>query len=70
MKFTTVKKVAKKLEKFLVVAYRARNFLTKNQMITFYNAYLKPKIGNGLLIYGNTYNTHLNEIYKTQKKNM
>ena len=55
MKFTYhCKKVAKKLATFSAVAYRARNFFTKNQLLIFYNAYEKSTIEYGLLIYGNT----------------
>ena len=69
MKFTYhCKKVAKKFAKFLGVAYRARNYFAKNQMLIFYNACLKSIIEYGLLIYGNTYNTHLDEIYKMRKR--
>ena len=63
------KKDAKKLATILGVAYSARNFVTKNQLLTFYNAYMTSTIEYGLLIYGNIYKTHLDEIFKMQKKN-
>ena len=62
------KKVAKKLATFLGVAYRATNYFAKNQLLIFYNAYVKSTIEHGLLIYGNTYKTHLDEIFKMQKR--
>ena len=37
-------------------------------MLTFYNAYVKSTIEYGLSIYGNTYKTDLDEIYKMQKR--
>ena len=68
MKFTYhCKKDAKKIATFSGVAYRARNYFTKNQLLIFYNAYVKSTMEYGLLIYGNTYKTHLDEIYKMQK---
>ena len=45
-----------------------QEIISLNQMLTFYNAYVKSRIEYGLLIYGNFYMTHLDEIYKMQKR--
>ena len=65
---STVKKLAKKLAKFSGVAYSARIYFTKNQISTFYNADVKSTIEYGLLIYGNTYRTHIDEIHKMEQE--
>ena len=43
-------------------------FAIKSQMLTIYNVFLKSTIEYGLLFYRNTYKTHINEIYKVQRR--
>ena len=57
----------KKLTKFCGIVWKARYVFSKQQMLRFYKAYVNPTITNGILIYGNTSQSHLTEIMKLQK---
>ena len=56
------------LSQFGGVVYRSKNFVSQNQLISFYNAFAKSGIGFGLLEYGNKSKNILNEIFDVSKK--
>ena len=57
-----------KLTKFCDIVWKARYVFSKKQMLCFYKAYVNPTITHGILIYGNTSQSHLTEIMKLQKR--
>ena len=59
---------SKKLNQFCGVAYQARHFFSRKQLVRFYDAYIKSRISYGLSIYGNTSENHLSEIFKAEKR--
>ena len=63
-----IEHVCKKLTKFCGIVWKARYVFSKQQMLRFYKAYVNPTITYGILIYGNTSQSHLNEIMKLQKR--
>ena len=63
-----IEHVCKKLIKFCGIVWKARYIFSKQQMLRFYKAYVNPTITYGILIYGNTYQSHLTEIMKLQKR--
>ena len=56
--------VCKKLTKFCGIVWKARYVFSKQQMLRFYKAHVNPTITYGILIYGNTSQSHLTEIMK------
>ena len=63
-----IEHVCKKLTKFCGIVWKARYAFSKQQMLSFYKAYVNPTITYGILIYGNTSQFHLTEIMKLQKR--
>ena len=63
-----VEKIAKQMSKFCGVLYEARYYLTKNQLLLFYESYAKSLITYGLIVYGCTTNRNLNDIFNSQKR--
>ena len=63
-----VRKIAKQMSKFCGVFYKARYYFTKNQLLHFYESYAKSVINYGLIAYGCTTKTNLNEIFNLQKR--
>ena len=63
-----IEHVCKKLTKFCGIFWKARYVFSKQQMLRFYKAYVNPTITYGILIYGNTSQSHLTEIMKLQKR--
>ena len=63
-----IEHVCKKLTKFCGIVWKARYVFSKQQMIRFYKAYVNPTITYGILLYGNTSQSHLTELLKLQKK--
>ena len=63
-----VEKIAKQMSKFCGVLYKAGYYFTKNQLLLFYESYAKSVITYGLIVYGCTTKTNLNEIFILQKR--
>ena len=63
-----IEHVCKKLTNFCGIVWKARYVFSKQQMLRFYKAYVNPTITYGILIYGNTSQSHLTEIMKLQKR--
>ena len=64
-----VEKIVKQMSKFCGVLYKARYYFTKNQLLLFYESYVKSVITYGLIFYGCTTKTNMNEIFILQKRN-
>ena len=58
------------MARFSGIVYKARLYFSKPQLLQFYTSYVKSVIPHGILVYGNTYKTHLKEIHKFQKSIM
>ena len=58
------------MARFLGIVYKARLYFSKPQLLQFYTSYVKSVIPQWILVYGNTYKTHLKEIHKFQKSIM
>ena len=63
-----IEHVCKKLTKFCGIVWKARYIFSKQHMFRFYKAYVIPTITYGVLIYGKTFQPHLTEIMKSQKR--
>ena len=63
-----IEHVCKKLTKFCGIVWKARYVFSKQQMLRFYKAYVNSTITYGILIYGNTSQSHLTEMMKLQKR--
>ena len=63
-----VKRVLKKLAKHVSIINRLRHFTSSSVVIQYYKTYMKPIIRYGLLIYGCTRKSVLNDIFLVQKK--
>ena len=60
--------IQKRLAKFNGLVYKARYCFSRKALLRFYQAYAKPIILYGLLIYGGTRHSVLNEILLMQKR--
>ena len=63
-----VKRVLNKLAKHVSIINRLRHFTSSSVVIRYYKTYMKPIIQYGLLIYGCTRKSVLNDIFLVQKK--
>ena len=63
-----VKRVLNKLAKHVSIINRLRHFTSCSVVIRYYKTYMKPIIQYGLLIYGCTRKSVLNDIFLDQKK--
>ena len=63
-----IEHACKKLTKFCGIVWKARYVFSKQQMLRFYKAYVNTTITYGILIYGNTSQSHLTEIMKLQER--
>ena len=63
-----VKRVLNKLAKHVSIINRQRHFTSSSVVIRYYKTYMKPIIQYGLLIYGCTRKSVLNDIFLVQKK--
>ena len=63
-----IEHVCKKFNKICGIVWKAKYIFSKQQMLRFYKAYIIPTITYGILIYGNTSQSHLTEIMKLQKR--
>ena len=63
-----VKRVLNKLAKLVSIINRLRHFTSSSVVIRYYKTYRKPIIQYGLLIYGCTRKSVLNDIFLVQKK--
>ena len=60
--------IVKKLSTFCGIVYKCREVFPRASLLLFYRAYAQSVIQYGILIYGNTYKTHLDSILKLQKR--
>ena len=63
-----VKYVCSKISKLIGLTFRLRYYLSTEILVRFYNAYIKPIIQYGILIYGCANKTELNKIKVLQNK--
>ena len=63
-----VKRVLNKLAKHVSIINRLGHFTSSSVVIRYYKTYMKPIIQYGLLIYGCTRKSVLNDIFLVQKK--
>ena len=63
-----IEHVCKNLTTFCGIVWKAGYVFSKQQMLRFYKAYGNPTITYGILLYGNTSQSHLTEIMKLQKR--
>ena len=60
--------VANKISKFSGILCKARHFVTRLLLKSIYYALIYPYIFYGNVVWANTYQSHLDKIYKLQKK--
>ena len=60
--------LTKKLNKFCGLIYKIRHMYQRKFLLQFYHAYVTSVIKYGLLNYGSTRKTHLENIYKVQRR--
>ena len=63
-----IKKVRLKLSQFCGIVFKVRHYFSRKQLIMLYHSFAVSVIQYGVLIYGCTYKSHLNEILKLQRR--
>ena len=65
---SNIASIQRRLAKFNGLVYKARYCFSRKALLRFYQAYAKPIILCGLLVYGGTRHSDLNEILLMQKR--
>ena len=63
-----IKNIKAKVSKLIALLYKSRHNLTKNSLLMIYNSLIMPYITYAMEIWGNTYKTNTQQIFRLQKK--
>lgn len=65
---THINKLCKQLSSRISLFYRLRKYLSKKVLNFLYKSIIRPKLEYGCVLWGYTYNTHLDKLFKIQKR--